>query len=340
MKHRIVVLLGIILLLGILSQLFVTRISAEAASPVWTVGDSWEYEETGTVEGMNIEGDREIKIIEKDKLTIGGIDYSVFVVSMSGSGTFNGLLNGVQMLGSWSADGREYYEDLKLGLVKYSFNSEFSGTWSYSGNNGPLDMSMSNETTYDIISSDWEYPIDVGDQGTVHLKATTHISIHIDYGSGYSVYDDSDDLTYYEDVTHTCLKTERINVPAGAFDTYFVKEQKADGSYYLHWYSPAAGASVKVESYDIDGNMNSNIKLVSYSYKGPVANFLAENLLYILALIIIPIVIVIIILLVMRTKKKSATQISPQYPQPPLEYPSQQYQQYPPQQPPPYSPRY
>jgi hypothetical protein len=322
LRYRIIPL-GIILLLAASSQTFLPRVSAEAEFPVVTVGDFWEHEGSRTVEGMRIEGTTKLTVTGMDLVNAGGVDHHTFVFSLDGSGTFNALYVDMHMFGSWSRNGEFYYRETDLYLVKFVDDLEMSGTWSNMIDSGPLFISSHNTTTYELISDDWEYPINVGDYGTTHSKAASNINYHMEMGNGYNDNNYTEHVTYFENVTYSCLKTEKITVPAGDFDAYLVKIQEKDGTYQLKWYSPEVGAGVKYKFYDENGEYYGYEKLVSYSYKSSPMNIAMENLAYILLITMVPIVAAIVVLILLKRRRKKEYQTPQQYPkQPPYQPPT------------------
>lgn len=301
------VILGTIILLAIiLSLLLVSKISEpspEIPAPVLHSGDFWEYEVMETEEALVIEGTETFTVTGIDEVNVGGVKNSVFVMHLSGSGTFYGFS---AMSGTWTENGVYYYRLSDLLPVKSDVDLEMSGMSSFY-NYGQVKISAQNVSDYNIISSSWRYSLKVGDQGLYNLKVSANASYRIDMPSGYEDYNTTENSTYYEEWAFWCQKKVKVTVPAGTFDTYLIKRTlQKDGSYYLLWYSPEVGNHVKIEHYNEDGSKNLDKELNSYSYRGAPNNFVVENLPYIL---IIVTVAVIVILIFMRIRKKPESEV-------------------------------
>jgi len=311
--------IGIIMLLATSQLTFIPRVAAEAAKPAHTVGDYWEYESSSSLGGLDREGNTRLTVVGKETLEVGGAGQSVFVLSFDGSGSFYGLYTDMEISGSWTLVGKMYSRESDLYTVKYFQDYELSGTWSNTSGSGSLLISNHHTLTRELISSDWHYPVNVGDEGRDYSKVTSNYSYIMEMGNSDDDQNFTEDETYFENVTFSCLKTERITVPAGDFDAYLNKIQEEDGSYRLKWFSPEVGASVKYKDFDENGDHYAFEKLFSYSYENSPVNFITEILPYILLIIIVPIAAAIIVIILKRRRRKKEYQIPQQYPkQPPI----------------------
>jgi hypothetical protein len=277
--------------------------SADLDVPAMLEGDFWEYETTIVSAGLNFDGTIKFEMMKIEDITVGSTTHSAYKISLSGGGSFSGYDQGAYLSGTWNAPGLGYYETSDYDLVKIVQNTEMDGFWQLSGMSGTFYQTSHNTTTYELISSTWNFPIKVGDSGTVKRKADTSSILHYE-SPGTQDIDISEDFTFNETLNYSCIKTEEVTVPAGTFDTLFIKREAEDGSFVDMWYSQEVGESVKSEYYDENGTWFGTDKLVSFSYQGSAESDSNDRLL-IMILVAIAIAVVLIALMIgLRMRKR------------------------------------
>ena len=79
------------------------------------------------------------------------------------------------------------------------------------------------------------------------------------------------------DIQYQCLFSEEIYVPGGSFDTYAIRSQNNDATFYkVEYYAPLVGYPVRIETYDIDDLLIGVLVLNGYQIKDTFIQFTEE----------------------------------------------------------------
>ncbi len=242
---------------------------ARVPEPVYNEGDSWTYS-ASMVQQSTIEliGTIEMEIVGENTLVVGASSYDVVENSVSGYGTFSGLLMNMSAQGDWTMTGTEYWDVDSNERVSTEVTVQLVGTV-FNGLTTLNLTSTSTETTRnEILQDNWQHPIEVGNAGVVQLDRFYNLTALTEIeGIGqipmYYEYDG-----YYE-VSYSCEEETTITVDAGTFDVYLVNVTNYDGSREMNYNLPEAGAGAKIERYDPFGAKVGEYTLKSFSYKGP-----------------------------------------------------------------------
>lgn len=307
--------------------------SGDLEKPIWGMGDKWVYNGTSTEAGMN--GTISMEITGTTTIIVNGTNYDVYVMKTS----INATLITAGMVGNVTANGTSYW--LRSNLAGVKTVMDMNVTFTYLGTE--YYMSSSNTTTYNPPVDSYHFPVSVGETWTTTATATstevTSSNIPL-YQSG------TKSSTTTETKNYSCLCTESVTVPAGAFNAYKIKSQElGSNKYEMDYISSDVGFMVKTESYNETGQLSSTQELISYSYVGagaeeggPLGEKLAGiPILYWLVITGIVIIVVVLVIVGVALKRKKKAPIPPSYPpqqlgRPPMpptqpQYPQAQLQQ-------------
>ncbi len=238
--------------------------SPSLARPSWTPGDFWAYATNTTLlPGLYLAGSVTSTVQGTAPMPSGGT--SGYVVLLSGMGMAAGVVTNasrsVAVQGEWILTGKEIFEPLGLqpvySLLDLSVNGTAGGIVAYS-------IRVQNTTTFQVASSDWQYPFAAGSGGNASV-----------------VYNFTQDVTFNGPWTYshhsqgTGTWAERfaaadpvdVATAAGTFQAYPITEAWPDGSHETAFESPQTGNAVRTEGYNATGNRTSVTTLTAYRYQ-------------------------------------------------------------------------
>lgn len=258
-SHRLVVFL-------LVASVVVLATEARAETvekPSLTLGDLWTYRTNSSLAaGFDLQGTVTSSVQGRETHTIQGTYVDAFRVVLSGSGTASGQVQGPlgsgKVNGTWIVTGEELLETGQLKLVSSVLGLSVNGTFQ---GFVPFSVRAQNTTTYRVVEDGWEYPLTVGGNGSVELA---YVYAQDFYAFGNQSHENgAGNLT----LTYAMDAAVAVDVPAGVFTAYPVREIWPDGSYDRAYYSPAVGNHVKTESYNETGILTSTTVLLSYRYQ-------------------------------------------------------------------------
>ncbi|UCD91720.1 MAG: hypothetical protein JSV43_05600 [Methanobacteriota archaeon] len=261
---------------------------ADMDQPTLHVGDNWTYDLSMFQLGLEFTGEM---ITEMEGQT-SSHGHTVYILSLDGSGT----VESAEGSGSFEMWGHEHMRTSDLADVELNMSlridltvgeSEIT-TWVYT------------EQVYDPPNNRWDFPIAVGDEWISISEVTETFTMRS------LQFDETTEDTYTTQMNYTCESIETLNVPAGSFSSYKIKEEMEEG--YGYWYvSPDVGLIVKMESYNETEELIMTYELKSYSYTPGNGNggngdggtdegivgLLMDNILWIIIIIVIVVVIAV-----------------------------------------------
>ncbi|MCP8314445.1 MAG: hypothetical protein H3Z53_08775 [archaeon] len=238
MRKRIRKIFAISLILSmILPAVLASYTSAvsEAQKPSYSIGDYWKYNIKYFDSGMN--GTTTKKIVGESNITLDNRLYDCFVIEK------------VQMMENWTYAWKIYIEKTNptnLTIVKEDYQISFNG-----------EPSLIMNTTYSPPLNELDFPITEGKswitEGMKHVTTTIppfppFPPKIVPFSQNFSV-----------------VRTERVNVPAGGFDTFVIEHSYLDGK-YEEYYSPIASGNVRESYYNRDGKEIMRMELLESNY--------------------------------------------------------------------------
>jgi hypothetical protein len=263
-------------------------VCADMDKPTLHVGDSWTYDLLMYQMGMEFTGEM---ITEMEGQT-SSHGHTVFILSLDGSGT----VESSEGSGTFDMWGHEHMRTSDLADVELNMSLRIDMTV------GEVEITtwVYTEQVYDPPNNRWDFPIAVGDEWTSVSEVTETFTMRT------LQFDETTEDTYTTHLNYTCEGLETLNVPAGSFSSYKIKEEMEEGHGY--WYlSPDVGLIVKMESYNESQELTMSYELKSYSYTPGNGNgnggngdggadegvigLLMDNLLWIIIIVVIIVVI-------------------------------------------------
>ncbi|MCP8309602.1 MAG: hypothetical protein H3Z54_13085 [archaeon] len=287
MQKRIKKMLTISLILSmILPTILVSYASAQAEAPKYSIGDKWEYRYEDLDSGINGTITREIVGEE----AIGTEQYECFKIRIwqwiqYDTSNFSMDMN-LYLLKSGLSQGRN------LTVVEEDYQLERNGVIRQISNitYGPPDF-----------LKELDFPLTVGKNWNVSTTKT-----------------ETDEFPYLpppysgpftETVpfsrNFSVVRTERVSVPAGTFDTYVIRYETPDGI-YEEYYSSTVGGNVRESVYDKSWNEEIRIKLLDYNYAYTSPGGLMDLWIWLAIGVVAVVAVVSVIFLVRRGKKPPA----------------------------------
>ena len=257
-----IVVVGTFLLAGVAG-----RAIAEVAKPGYLVGDFWSYA-TNLTEGFGFffDGGSRVEVVRFGAASVQGSEVPIAELLVTGGGRFSGSFPGVgTATGTWSITGTEAWETGAWKGVRSFFRLTAEGT---TGGPTPLPFTLTvlNETTRKTTADTWPWPVVEGTAGswTAHWDVSQNITFSIPGvpgGWNASRYD----AEYAIEYEH--VRTERVTVPAGAFDANLIREEGPEGGSRLRWYAPRAGNDVLQEEFNASGGRIARAELREFAYR-------------------------------------------------------------------------
>ena len=267
--------------------------------------DYWEYEAEHFLQGLSITGTTRIDFQGRQTIYVGGTEYDTIYFDWTGEGTFSGTASGMQVSGNVTLSGGQYFQESNEELVKSIEDYIFDGTYSYPGSSGEWLLTYDSESSYALSVDEKVLKTEVGDLGHSEAMVTFNVTTQVKM-DGNVVDSSSQNVTFPEIKTYTCVKEEAVTVPAGTFDCFLINTSKSDGTYKHDWRSTKVGNSVKVIAYNQTQDEQWRMELAEYSHEPesgdtifgmPVSDFLV-----IVSLITVVVIIIIFYLTIGRRR--------------------------------------
>lgn len=255
--------------------------------------------------GVRANGTIRMELTDEKTAVVLGQDYQVLENEISGNGSASGDMNGIPVRGNWTMNGTEYWDVLSLKRVFTSTTISLEGGINPGFGFVNFTMSVTSRTKNKILSDEWSYPFEAGHNGTVqverHYNQTTVISIQGLPDNTSSVNQQGTVFVQYE-----CVHEEALVIPAGEFQTFTLKISEEDNSYEMNYYSPKAGAGVRVLRYDPKGEEIGDWELKSYSYAGSQKSSDNTVVIYLMTSLIIVVLAAVFITLIVKRRARKA----------------------------------
>ncbi len=295
-----VLALGLVLLLAPLAS----GTPATLERPSWTPGDTWTYTSNTTLlPGLNLTGTGTSTVHGRVSMTVGGSTINAYDVLVTASGSAAGTVsnsNGTFTLaGQWILTGEERFDPVSLQLLYDLYELDVNGTANVVF---PFTARLQNTTTYEILSSDWRYPLAAGMNG----NQTIRYNFTRDFYSSLYPHIHQEGVGDWS-VAFLVAAPTRVATPAGSFDAFPITETWPDGSVDRMFAAPQVGNNVRSESYDAHGNRTAVSALKVYRYQAlEEPTFLGLTLLGwgVVGAVIAGAVVVVIVARRMRRKKQ------------------------------------
>lgn len=261
-RPRIATAVSLALLVG----LAVGSAAAEE-KPLISVGDFWTYATNTTArDGFYFVGPITFTVTARESRVVEGSSLEVYRVFVSGEGVAQGIVETsfgpVPATGSWRIAGEEALTTDDLKLVSSVLDLRANGTLHLEPIPQDFLLRFQNTTTFVILEDTWQFPVDVGDSGSVRARANWTEDITIQFG--LSTDTTRSNGTAIQDIDFHADARETVQTPLGPFDALRLRETRADGSHDLLFYASAAGNNVRTEAYDASGRLIGTTVLESY----------------------------------------------------------------------------
>ena len=181
------------------------------------VGDRYEYRlvpnlaNSDMPEDTTVTGNMTVKVTAEDTVRLNGNDYEVYIMKMDGKME---MKSGGQSMTS-TMSGTTWLLKNDLSIVKEEIKTE-STTSSSSIFGSGSDYSSEEVITYSPPKQHYHFPLEVANKRESSAIKTVKSTVTED--------GETDSNTYTEDITikYECLRTDKITVPSGSFDTFLV----------------------------------------------------------------------------------------------------------------------
>lgn len=274
--------------------------------PTWTAGDSWTYATNTTLlPGLNLTGTVVWTMRGRVATPVGTGSVDAYDMLLSGSGTAAGTIsNGtytVQVAGAWILTAEERFEPVNFQLIysvlDLSVNGTYQGVFQFTSR-------VQNTTTFEILSSTWDYPFQSLTEGNVTVRYDfTQDSV---LNGPFTANRHENGTGQWTEEFSASLPVV-VGTPAGSFEAFPINEAWPDGSRRVSFGSATVGNAARTEVYGSDGNMTSVSVLASYRYQALEApTFL--GLTAVQWAIVLPVVAAVAVgLLLYRRRRKKRT---------------------------------
>ncbi|MCP8322137.1 MAG: hypothetical protein H3Z52_14560 [archaeon] len=285
MQKRIRKILTISLILSmILPAILVSYASAAAEAPKYSVGDKWEYRIEYLDSGISGTITREI--VGESVVPIDAEQYQCFKINIRqfvqyDTSNFSMDMN-VYLLKSGLSEGTN------LTVVKEDYQLERNGV-----------IRQISNITYgspDFLK-ELDFTLTVGKNWNVStMKTETDEFPYLPppYSGPFTE-------TVPFSRNFSVVRTERVSVPKGTFDTYVIRYETPDGI-YEEYYSPTVGGYVRESVYDKSWNEEIRIELLDYKYARAPTGVLLDWWVWLAIGVVAVVAIVSVIFFVRRGK--------------------------------------
>ncbi|MFQ5884103.1 MAG: DUF835 domain-containing protein [Thermoplasmata archaeon] len=278
--------------------------------PQYAEGNSWTYSVDMTEQyTIQLSGSVWMGIVGEDTVIVGANSYQVVENEVSGSGSFTGTVMDLPAEGNWVLTGTEYWDEQSVERVDTYISVVMEGALDFGLYQANLTITSTTRTQDDIISNTWQYPILVGQSGSIVMDKYYNNSVVIEVEGMPPVQMYNETQTLYQ-VDYECEELTTITVGAGTYEVYVINKTGADGSREINYYLPEAGAGARIERYDPYGFMIGEYDLQSFSYSNgeePPATYLGLPIEYwiLIAIAVNTILILSVAWLLMRRRKNA-----------------------------------
>lgn len=233
-----------------------------AEVPTWLVGDWWEYTlDVGasmpdlTFSGTGI---MRFEVSELLALNIGGTDYLLYNVTISGSfsGSGNGTMQGIDVdivIDAAALSGYWWMERGDLAVLRDNQTINGIGNVTMVLGTFPITIITEIENNYDPAREDFDFVIEVGDQWDLNTAMTTRGYLYYFVDVPLFPIEDTIPLDQTTTLAETSACSERamVTVPAGTFESLNVSLTGAGAD--ARWYSESVGNMVSWEHHETGG---------------------------------------------------------------------------------------
>ena len=220
----------------VVSTLF---INDGADSPVWEIGDYWNYNMYISYEQPSASADLTLNM-HFEVTNDDGVHYILnFEGNVEGSVSIAGVIEGEMK--NTVINGQLYIRKSDLAMITFNAHMEGEIERMFVTNAFSADIELKQNVTPAV--SPYDFPIEVNETWTVpNITFWLHLEAKIELAVPYEVLYDFP--VYIEEHTLTCTGIEELSVPAGIYrDGYHV----SGSPHYKFWYSPIAHNTIKAE---------------------------------------------------------------------------------------------
>lgn len=236
----------------------------EVELPKWSVGDMWKFSADYKYKISMLGTVTEEITSDSRIISQYGSSYECYESNVTGGGTVYGQLFGEGITGTWVMKAKDYYQKSDLSLVKMT--SEIEAVFMYATVSVTMNQIM--EVVYNPpLEGNKGFPLTVGESWSATTTETTMTQTTYDGEVDSSTNSTTFTMNYF------VLRSELITVSAGSFDTFVIRRTDPDGNYMETYYSPKAGANVKIRSYNATGEPEVVLDLIEYSYAAAEGEF-------------------------------------------------------------------
>ncbi len=299
-RKGLVTLLAVYILLSL--YLFPT---GQVTADEYKTEDYWVYNAEHFLEGLAIIGTTRIDFGGEHIISVGGTDYDTIYFTWSGVGTFSGTASGLPVSGNVTLTGEQYFQESNQEWIISNENYLFDGTYTLPESSGDWVLTYDTKTSYDLSVDQKVLKSEVGDLGRSEATVTLNVTTQVEM-DGYVVDSSSQNVTFEEDKSYACIKKETLTVSAGTFDSYLINTSYADGTYKHDWRSTKVGNSVKMATYDQNGEELWSMELTEYHHQEPTTDDIfgfSPSTFFVIASLVIVAVIILVFFLSTRLKR-------------------------------------
>ncbi len=216
--------------------------------PDFSIGDSYNFEisQSGNDEpeiisiDISTQSTMEIKLTKKDQQVEGK---DCWELSSEQIGSL--YVGNIEF--DFETSGKQYLDQSNSDVVKEFTEVTLSSDLTQ-------EETQQKTTIYDPPKVKYQFPLEV----TGEWSDTTTADIDIDGASS----------TESLNIKNRCIFSEDTSVPGGSFETFAVRTQYQEATFYkVEYYSPELGYPVRIETFDIDDNLIGVLVLSDYSIK-------------------------------------------------------------------------
>ncbi len=238
------------------------------SGPRLTVGDFWTYHaNTSLGGGFYLDGEVTLAVAGEGPVTIDGSPYDAVRMSIAGSGaaagTFSTRFGATPASGRWLLTGEETLESAGRKVVSSVLDLEANGTFRTPSVAIPFLLSVQNTTSFRFFGDNWRFPVQIGNSSVVASQMNFSEDFRLFYGFQTQTHTTG---RAWWNVTYALETAIAVDVPAGHFDAYRIRETAPDKTYVLSYYAPATGSEARTETHNGTSKIATN-ELVSYRYQ-------------------------------------------------------------------------
>lgn len=272
------------------------------AQGLYTQGDHWVYDLSGTYGDATMTGSLNISFAGMTTRSLSGQTYDVYDVRYDSTNTWSGSISGTS-----TAIEHMYVDVNSQDTIIDEYNQSDSLTITSGGSPESYNGWTYNKTTYTPPGGSGKWPSSLYKGETWTITYTeTYDEMSYD---GSSITSTSG--TLIDVITYNVTDTESVTVPAGTFDCIVIQESTADST-YTRWYSYKVGNDVKLVS---EPSSSESVTIVLRSYSLAGSSTRQASVLYVglgVAVAVVA-VVVVVALMYLRGKRNRPTSVPPPY---------------------------